>query len=166
MMSPHHQEVVGELGVPDYIQLVPQPVYRFLGGVGVAPPESFFADLRQVVVGVHAARRLVARQVGLAELQGHVAHIGDDAGVGHGRAAQVGRQVEEQVFHLLRALDVVRVVLHPQPLFVAGGGVGLDADVDVLKARLVLVHVVGVVGGYQRQLRIFVQPEQPFVNLL
>ena len=163
---PHHQEVVGETGVADDLQLVPQALHGIGRGVGIAAPEALLADLGQVFVGVHAAGRLVAGQVGLAELQRHVAHIGDHAGVGQGFPSDGGGQVGKYLLHLIGALDVVGVILHSQPLFVADGGVGLDADVDVLQVGLVLVDVVSIVGHHQRELGILSEAQQSLVYLL
>ena len=172
---PHDQEIVGEAGIADNLQLIAQPLHRSAfftpgGSVRVAAPESLLADLGQVFVGVHAAGGLVARQVGLPELQRNVAHIGDYAGIGQRLGGNVPGQADEQRLHLLRTLDIVGVVLHPQPLFVPDRSVGLDADVDVLQVGLVLMHVVGVVGGHQRQPifkpGVLRQPQQPLVDLV
>ena len=150
---PHHQEVVGELGVVDDLKLVAEPLLRLPARVGVAAPEPFLAQLGQVLVGVHAVGGGVAGQVGAVEVQLHAAHIGHQPG-----GLQGLPEVREELLHFLRTLDVVGVVLHPQPLFVLGGGAGLDADVNVLQARVGLTHVVGVVGDDQREFQIFAKP--------
>ena len=54
---PHDEEVVGEPGVLDDLKLVTQPLFGFLIGVGVPAAEPLFAQLGQVLVGVHSARR-------------------------------------------------------------------------------------------------------------
>ena len=156
---PYHEEVVGETGIADDFQFVAQPLHRFRGGVGVALAETGFAYLGQVFVGGHwiavgAVGGAVAGQVGLAEIQGHIAHTGDQAGVAQGLIAQGGGQIGEKLLHFLGAFDVVGIILHSQPLFVFDGGAGLDADVDVLQGGMMLVDVVGVVGGYQGQLQV------------
>ena len=78
---PDHQEVVAELGMSNYFQLVLQPLFSLGRGTGVAPPETLPAQLGQVFVGRHVVGGGVLGQVGLAESQLHVAHIGDELGV-------------------------------------------------------------------------------------
>ena len=162
---PDHQEVVGELGVPDDLHLVLEAVLGLLGRVRIAFFEPRFADPVQVLVGVHPAGGLVFREVGLPELERYVAYPGDDAGVFHSLRRQLGRQPAEELLHLLGALQVVGVVLHPEPLRVLDVGVGLDADVDVLQAGLGLVHVVGIVGDDQRNAQVLPYLQQPSVYL-
>ena len=163
---PHHQEVVGELGVADDVQLVAQPLHGLLRGVGVTLPEPGLADLGQIFVGVHAVGGLVARQVGLAEIQRHVAHIGNKPSVAQSGIADISGQTGEKLLHLLRTLDVVGIVLHPQALFVVDRCAGLDTDVDVLQARLVLMDVMGVVGRHQREFQFLAHAQQSLVYLV
>ena len=155
---PHHQEVVGELGVANDVQLVAQTLDGLGRGVWVALPEPGLADLRQVLVGVHAVRGLVAGQVGLAEVQRHVAHIGNQSRIRQGGGANIGGQPAEKLLHFLRTLYIVGIILHPQALFVVHRGIGLDADVNVLQAGLVLVDVMSVVGRHQWELQVVAQP--------
>ena len=158
---PHHQEIIGEPGVIDNLQLVTEPLLGVAARVGIAAPEPFLAQLGQVLVGVHVVGSGIARQVGAVEVQLHVAHVGHQPGVVQGPP-----EVREELGHLLRAFDVIGVVLHPQAFFVLGGGAGLDADVDVLQPRFRLAHVVGVVGDDQGQIQVFAEPHQAAVDVV
>ena len=74
--------------------------------------------------------------------------------------------------HLGRGLEVVVGAGEGEPLTgpVAGGDVhgraGVDAEQVLLGRRVLLVDVVGVVGGQQRDLQVLRQPEQPVAHPL
>ena len=157
---PDHQEVVGEPGVADHIQLVAEPVYGLRGRVGVTAPEAFFAQLRQIFIGVHLVGCRIFGQMGLTEIQVNVAHVGDQLGV-----LQRGHKVWEKLGHLRGTLYVIGVVLHTETLLIIDGGTGLDADIDILQRRFHLVHVVSVVGDDQGNIQLPAHGDQAFVNL-
>ena len=78
---PHHQEIVGELGIANYLQLILEPLLRLRGGTRVAFLEALPAQLGQILIGVHIVGRRVLGQVSLAEAQFDLAHIGNQLGV-------------------------------------------------------------------------------------
>ena len=156
---PHHQEIVGELGIADYFQFVLQALLGFRSGMGIAAAETLPADLRQIGVGVHIVRGGILGQVGQAKAQFHIAHFGNALGVFQGR-----RIVGKELGHFRRAFDVVGIILHPQPLFILHRGVGLDADVDVLQGRFVAVDIMGVVGYDQGKAHFLAEIGQGGVN--
>ena len=143
---PHDQEVVGEAGLADYVQLVLQPLLDLCAGAAEPVPQPLPAQARQVGVGVLPLGRYELRDVRHAEVNGHVALLGDALAVLNGL-----RQVREKLRHLLVASHVVGVVLHAEALLVLDGGVGLDAYHDVLDGSVRLDRIVGVVGCHQRQ---------------
>ena len=99
------------------------------------------------------------RQMHLPEPQGDIALLRNLASNVEG-----GRKFGEIGGHLLRRLDVVRRILHTEPLFVMDVGAGLDADVNVLVLMVGLPHVMGIVGNHQRDAGVFVQPNQTIVD--
>ena len=155
---PDHQEVVGELGITNHLQFVLKPLLGLGCWPGIATSEAFPTKLGKVFVSGHITWRWVLGQVGLSEAQLHVAHVRDQPGV-----FQCLGVVGEKPLHFLRAFDVVRVVLHPQALFVLDRGIGLDADVQVLKGRLMLSDIVGVVGDHQGNTQLLAEPGQAVV---
>ena len=156
---PHHQEVVGELGIADDLQLVLQPLLRLRGRLGIAASKPFPADLRQIFVGVQIVRRRILGQVRQTKAQLHIAQLRNALRVGQGL-----RVVGKKPRHFLRAFDVVGIILHPQPLFILHRGVGLDADVDVLQGGIGLVDVVGVISCHQRDAQFLAEGGQPGVD--
>ena len=44
------------------------------------------------------------------------------------------------------------------------GGVGLDADVDVLQRGMLLMNIVGIVGRHQRNVQFLAQGHQALVD--
>ena len=156
---PHDQDVVAELGVPDDVQFVVQTPPRLFRGIPVPPLHTLPAEARQVFVRAHSVRGLVLRQAKLAEVQLHVAHICDSTGIGD-RLWNVG----EELLHLLGALQVIRVVNHPEPLVVQDVGVGVDADQNVLNGRVVLVYIVAVVSRHQGNPRLAAHLQERLVK--
>ena len=161
---PDHQEVVGEAGVLDHLEFVLQAVAGLLVAGAVVAAETLLAEAGQVLVGRGAVGRVVPGQVGLPEVQGDVAALGDGHGIGHGVAHQFRVVAGEQGFHFGSGLDVVGVVLHAEPVLVVAGGAGLDPQVDVLQRGMALVDVVGVVGGDDRDSQVMVEVEQALVD--
>ncbi len=78
---PDDQEIIGDLGMPDYFQLVGQALLRLGGGPRVAAVKSLPAQLGQVFIGVNVIGRGKFGKVSSAEVQRHMAHVGDELGV-------------------------------------------------------------------------------------
>ena len=95
------------------------------------------------------------------EFDGEVAHVGDAHGVFQG----IGH-VGEEVAHLLGSLEVQGVIGHLEPLLVLDGGVGLDAEENVLDRGLIAVDVVDVVGRDQGNFQVPAHPYEALVDWL
>ena len=137
-------------------QLFPRPGRRD----GITPSEPLPAKLGQIVVCVATALwDRVLGQVQLPIAQLHVAHVGDALGV-------IGcfRMVGEEVGHLLGALQIVGVILHPKTLLIVDGGAGVDADQHVLQWGILLVHIVAVVGDHHRDVQLPAHTDQRLID--
>ena len=137
----------------DDVKLIPQPLFDDAARlVSVSPAHTLIAQPLEVVAVALSLQRVLSFEIGQlyhAELEFDVAALGDlprDVdGLGIGR---------ERLAHLLLALDIEFVggKLHIAP--VLDGAVGLDADEDVLRAAVLLLGVVAVVGGDERDARL------------
>ena len=97
--------------------------------------------------------------MGQAKAQLHIAHFRNPL-----RIFQRRRIFGKKGGHFLRTFDIIGIVLHPQPLFILHRGVGLDADVDVLQRRFVLVDIVGIISCHQREAKFLAEGGQPGVD--
>ena len=156
---PHHQEVVGETGLPNYFQFILHTRARRLVVHPVPLVEPFPAQPRQVGLRVLPVGRRVAGQMHLPEPQGHFALLRHFPGYIHRL-----RVFREQRRHLRRRLDIVGRILHPQPLLILHIRPRLDANVHILVLVIRLPHIVGVIGQQQGNPRVPVQLQQPFVD--
>ena len=140
---PHDEEVVHKPHLDDHIHLVLQPLPHRLGGAGHFPLQALPAQLAQIVVVVHPVRRGEPGQMPLAKLDLHMAFFCDLFGIGQGLGIGV-----EHLGHLLLALEVKLLRLHPHPVFIGHHPVGLDAQEHILGFRILPVHVMHIVGGH------------------
>ena len=97
----------------------------------------------------------------VVELQRNVTRLGNALGVGDGF-----RKVFEEDGHLLGAFEIERIVLHLEARFIVNRGVGVYADTQVLEDGVLLVGVVAVVGGHERDVHIPVHGNQGLVDVL
>ena len=65
--------------------------------------------------------------------------------------------------HLLRAAQIVRILLHSHPVLVADFRVGLDAEQDILQVRVFFQRVMRIVGRDHRDVQFLAQRHQPLV---
>ncbi len=158
---PHYQEVLGEVGLLDYFQLVSQPVFN-LGArvVAVSLRQTLPAVLSQVLVSRLAGVYGHLGQMQAAELQFQVAEFSDPLGV-----LQRLWHVRELCGHLLGALEVEEVPGHLQPLLVVHRGVGLNAEHQVLPAGILFLDIMHIVGGHQRYVQLGTEGLQSLVDL-
>ena len=64
-------------------------------------------------------------------------------GIGQGLGIGV-----EHLGHLLLALEIKLLRLHPHPVFIGDHPVGLDAQEHILGFRVLPVHIMHIVGGH------------------
>ena len=143
---PDDQEVVGEAHLADGLQLELEPVAELRRHRLVAARETGLAQLGEVLEGVAAARRVVAREQ---------QPVGLDLDVAAGRHLEcpperfrVAGEVER---HLLGGLEVELVGVEAPPVRVLQRVAGLDAEQRLVGARVLVQEVVDVAGGDERQ---------------
>src|SRR5207244_1687662 len=78
---PDDQDVLGEAGLADDLELVGEPLLVLLGDVLDAPAQALAAELREVAVDRVAFGKRDLGQVESAELELEVALLGDPEGV-------------------------------------------------------------------------------------
>ena len=76
------------------------------------------------------------------EAQVHVAAFCDQQRVGEGF-----RHLGEESLHLGGGTQIIGIIRHAHAVGIVERGVGLDGEQDILQARVVLLHVMHVVGG-------------------
>ena len=158
----HDQEVAGEAHLDDDVQLVVRLLAHLVGDpVGVPVPQAG-VDLLDQPAGLVLPRRagVLGHEVRVG-VEGDLAPLGDQQGVVAGV-----RVLGEEPAHLLRGLQVVAGAGEREAgaALVVGrlkqGGAGLDGQQRLVGLRVVLVRVVQVVGGDQRDLQFLRQPQQ------
>ena len=166
------EEVAAEPHLGDHAELELGALAGLVGdAAGVAdaqPPLDLLDHPRGLVLAGRAGEPRHVRAVALGEAD--VAALGDQQRV----VARVGQPVAvaPQRPHLGRGLEVVVGAGEGEPLAgtVAGRDVhrraGVDAEQVLLGRRVLLVDVVGVVGGQQRDLQVLREPEQPVADPL
>ena len=143
---PHDEEVVHIAHAGDHVQLILQAGIGFVAllCIGVEPRHALVAQ-----AGEHGQRRFTLRhrvlgQTGDAELELHIAAVGDLLGTVDGIGAG-----EEQGAHFLFALHIELGGLHAHTGVVVQGFAGLDAHQHFLGIGVLFLQVVAVVGGHQ-----------------
>ena len=157
---PDDEEVVREVSLADHVQLVLELPANLVGDVGETSFDPLPAQAGQVLVGRRSVGDREFGQMEPGEVQGHVAEIGDFAGVGYGF-----REVGEESSHLFAAAEVVGWVVHPHAAGLVDGAVRLDAQQHVLGFVVLLVNVVDVVGGDQRDVHLAAHLDEAAVDL-
>ena len=159
----HAEDVIGEPGLADDVQLVIKAAHGLFRLTRVAAPEAFPAELVEVLVRRSALRHLRLRDANVAELQRQVAHLGDLP-----RVVDSLGQVGEESAHLVLGLQAVAAVVarHPEAVFVLHVGVRADAEEDVLVGGVVRLDVMQVVRRDHRQPRLAGQAQQLHAQLL
>ena len=152
-----HNEVI--VGVPHALD-DPNFIFQALGQLrvgmfAVAAHQTFPAELLKVLLIFHSVRRFKVRQLGHAKLKIEVTLLGNFVGV-----LTRFRADGEQIVHLIGAFEVELVRLKFHPILVVHGFARLNADQDALHLAVFLAQVVGIVGGHQRNARLFGKAEQ------
>ena len=166
---PDDQEVAREVHLLDDAQLQRQP-----RGVGVAVDllaaavrlldallQAVLGDRLQVRLGGHPVRHLELRQERFAQLELDVAQLAQLGGV-----LQRLRDVLEVRLHLRRRLHEEGVVAVVHPLLVVDRLLLLHAHQDLVRARVVLIQVVAVVGRHHADAGLLRHLDQVAVDLL
>ena len=157
---PDHEEIVGETGLTDDIELVLEAAAELVGDLRIPLLEALPAEARQVLLGRIAVGHREAGQVNPGEVDRQIAFVGDAPGVGGGAG-----EVRQQLFHLLGAAQVVGRAGHLEPVRLIDGRIGLNAEQHVLDLALVLVDVMDVVGADHRDAELVAHLEELPVDL-
>ncbi len=120
-----------------------------------AAGEAFAGYVNEVAVDGVAGRNLELRKRIRHFLQPQAAALGNIEGAGE----HFGRILEHAV-HLVVVLDEELGALELHASGVVNGLAGLDAQHDVLGVGVVFAEVMAIVGGHQRQAKIFFQLEE------
>ncbi len=157
MKSADHQEVAGVALAADDLGLVLRAAADLVADAARVAPGQPELDLLDEpgLLGLPRRAREPRHVAALALGEGHVAALGDQQRV----VAGLG-QLAPHPAHLLRRLQVVVVALELEPLGVGHRRAGLDAQQHLVGRRVLLVRVVQVVGGDERQVEVLGQPEQ------
>ena len=143
---PDDQEVVDEAHLLDRLQLEFEPVGQLRGRVAVALVEATLGQLEEVLERVAFVGRRVFGQQDLPELERDVAALGDLE-----RAAERIRVAGEVRGHLFGRLEEELVGVELPVVRVLERVAGLDAEQSLVRARVLVVQVVHVAGGDERQ---------------
>ena len=119
---PDDEEVVGEVGLLDYVEFVLQSSQHLGRRIRYPAAQTFLTQLTQVTHRRHARGDGIMRQQGGAKVDLHLARLGDAEGVPYrlGRLLPQGR-------HLGGGFEVVRGVRHVQAFGIVDVRIGLDA---------------------------------------
>jgi hypothetical protein len=164
---PDDHEVAGKLHLLDAVNfaietrfIVSQRLAQFARvfevldcGLATMPPTGP-ADLLKVGVQIHAVRAI--------ELRERVLHLGELQGASlgklHGSRTNFGRMGEEPM-HLVRGLDIELVAIELEPLRIVHRSRGLHAKQDLMRARVLILYVMRIVGRDERDIEVFLKPE-------
>src|SRR5579859_3994644 len=107
------------------------------------------------------ARHVERRQERLAELDLQVDHVRHVE-----RAGQRVRQVGERRGHLLGRLEIVLLRREAPTVGIVEARARLEAEQDVVRLRIVAVHIVQIVGGAQPQSEVLSQRDEGGIDLV
>ncbi|MBA7690662.1 hypothetical protein ES703_99193 [subsurface metagenome] len=119
---PDDKEVVGKLGLLDYLQLVGEALFYLRGGVGVVLAQVLVAEVSQKLVSSLPFGQVYLRQVESSELEFKVTHLSDALGV-----CQCLGDILEKLRHFLWGPQIEEVPGQLESILVVDGGVGADA---------------------------------------
>ena len=95
------------------------------------------------------------------ELKLEVTHPGDATGVLHRL-----RNITVKLGHLVRALEIEEVTSHLPSLVIMDGRVGSNTHQQVVGRGILLIDVVDIVGGHQRNAQLLANSHQALIYLL
>ncbi len=142
---PDDQEVSVEAHLMNDAQLVPEASFDLWRDDDMAIIQTFLAEVAQVTLSVVIFGHLEDRQVIARPLQAQVASLGYEQAVAH-----CFRRIGEEGSHFLAAFEIEALTPHGHVLGIVDGGVGLDAKEYLLGPGLLGQHIVGIVGGHER----------------
>ena len=150
---PHDEVIVHIAHLGDGAHLVVQPVPELrAGAVPIAGPQALSAEaLKELLVG-GSVRGIETGQLGLAELELHLAALRNPDGV-----VRRLRAVGEEAAHFLLGFKVELFCGKVQPALVLDGAAGLDAHEHLVHLLVRGADVVAVVGDHQGDSRLLRQ---------
>ena len=152
---PDDEEVAGIAHRIDNVQLKVQTLAHRLVHDLVALRQSLLAQMTQIAYGIEAVRHRKLRQQQMAELQLHVAAVGNPAGI-----LQRLRIAAKQLRHLLRAFEIKAVVREAHTARVVNIARRLDAQQHVLRLGVLTAHIMQVVRRHQTYAKLLRQLTQ------
>ena len=141
---PHNQEIIHIPHGLNGPQLIVQPLPQLLCHRMIPLLQPFMAELIQILPGSIALGHIIFRQLGNAELDLHMAAVGDLLGV-----FQSLRGIGKQLLHLLGGFYIVLSALIAHPVFVLKFFPGLDAQQNIVGRRVPGIRIVNVICGRQ-----------------
>ena len=124
--------------------------------VAIPRRQAFLAQLAQVVHVVLSGRRSEDREMPRGEVQVDVDAVGDFL-----RTVDGVCLVGKRGVHLLRAAQIELIAFHAHALLVGEGRTSIHAEQNVVRVGVILVEVMGIVGGDQRQTHLLGQIDDP-----
>ena len=141
---PYDQEVIHVSHGMDHVQLILQSGLQRAVVVRVMLRQSVETELVQISPGVVALRHIVPGQLRHAELDLHVAALGDIVCVVD-RFGSIG----EEFSHLLLGLAVVLAAFIPHAVFIGYLLTGLNTQKDIVRCGVLRKCIMNIIGRNQ-----------------
>ena len=158
---PNNEEVAGIAHRVDDVQLKVQTLAHLLIHNIITLRQSLLAQVTQIAYGIKALRHRELRQQQMTELHLHVAAVGNFIGI-----AQSLRTIAEQLLHLIIAFQIIAVVVEAHTIRLINRARRLDAQQNILRRGILLLHVMQIICRYQPQTELLRQPLQLRADLV
>ena len=149
---PYDQKIAGIAHGIDNIQLKIQTPAHTLINYVITHRQCLLAQMTQIAHCVITIRHGELRQQQMAKLHSNIAAVGNFIGVCERFGA-----VAKKLLHLIIALQIKAVVRKAHPIGVIHAAGRLDAQQDVLRRRVLALHIMQVVGRHKAQVKLLRQ---------
>ena len=143
---PDNEEVAGIAHRVDDVQLKFQTLTHLVIHNLVALRQSLLAQVTQIAYGIIALRHRELRQQQMAKLHLYVATVGNFIGIAQGL-----RVIAEQFLHLVIAFQVIAVIVKAHTVRLINRAGRLNAQQNILRRRILLLHIMQIVRRYKAQ---------------
>ena len=143
---PDNEEVAGVAHRVDDVQLKVQTLADLLIHNLIALRQGLLAQVAQIAHSIKALRHRELRQQQMAELHLHVAAVSNFIGI-----AQSLRTIAEQRLHLIIAFQIIAVVVKAHTVRLINRAGRLNAQQNILRCGILLLHIMQIVRRYQAQ---------------
>ena len=155
-----NQKIVYKSHLPDDTHLIGQPLLIAFWMVRITAGKALLAQLLEVGVPIGVPlRQLELRQVISAELEVHVAQIGNFQGIFH-RLGILGKKSR----HFFCGFDIKLAGLHFQTVGVIHRFSHLDTHEGILHPGILPAEVMGVVGDHQGNTGLLMDADQSLID--